>query len=251
MKRRDFALTLPALAALAHAPAFAQSRKDAVVMGMTLEPPGLDPTAAAASAIAEVTQYNIFETLTKINADGSVTPLLAERWEVSPDLKTYTFHLRRGVKFSNGEPFNAATVKYAFERAGGEKSTNKDKRTFAAMESVRPIDDHTVVIINKEPDPDFLFYMGQATASMVEPKSADGNATKPVGTGPYVLDNWSKGSSIVLKASPSYRNPGAINIKRATFRFISDPAAQVAAASPYTARQCSSAAAAATSARPS
>ena len=77
MKRRDFALTLPALAALAHAPAFAQSRKDAVVMGMTLEPPGLDPTAAAASAIAEVTQYNIFETLTKINADGSVTPLLA------------------------------------------------------------------------------------------------------------------------------------------------------------------------------
>ena len=229
MKRRDFALTLPALAALAHAPAFAQSRKDAVVMGMTLEPPGLDPTAAAASAIAEVTQYNIFETLTKINADGSVTPLLAERWEVSPDLKTYTFHLRRGVKFSNGEPFNAATVKYAFERAGGEKSTNKDKRTFAAMESVRPIDDHTVVIINKEPDPDFLFYMGQATASMVEPKSADGNATKPVGTGPYVLDNWSKGSSIVLKASPSYRNPGAIKIKRATFRFISDPAAQVAA----------------------
>ncbi len=229
MKRRDFALTLPALAALAHTPSFAQSRKDAVVMGMTLEPPGLDPTAAAASAIAEVTQYNIFETLTKINADGSVTPLLAERWEVSPDLKTYTFHLRRGVKFSNGEPFNAATVKYAFERAGGEKSTNKDKRTFAAMESVRPIDDHTVVIINKEPDPDFLFYMGQATASMVEPKSADSNATKPVGTGPYVLDNWSKGSSIVLKASPSYRNPGAIKIKRATFRFISDPAAQVAA----------------------
>ena len=169
MKRRDFALTLPALAALAHAPALAQSRKDAVVMGMTLEPPGLDPTAAAASAIAEVTQYNIFETLTKINADGSVTPLLAERWEVSPDLKTYTFHLRRGVKFSNGEPFNAATVKYAFERAGGEKSTNKDKRTFAAMESVRPSDDHTVVIINKEPDPDFLFYIGQATASMVQP----------------------------------------------------------------------------------
>jgi peptide/nickel transport system substrate-binding protein len=167
MKRRDFALTLPALAAISHLPAFAQSRKDAVVLGMTLEPPGLDPTAGAASAIAEVTQYNIFETLTKINADGSVTPLLAERWEVSPDLRTYTFHLRRGVKFSNREPFNAQTVKYAFERAAGEKSTNKDKRTFAAMESVRPIDDHTVVVINKEPDPDFLFYMGQATAIMV------------------------------------------------------------------------------------
>ena len=229
MKRRDFALTLPALATLSQMPAFAQSRRDAIVLGMTLEPPGLDPTAGAASAIAEIVHYNVFETLTKIGADGSVGPLLAERWEISPDLRTVTFFLRQGVKFSNSEPFNAQTVKYAFERAAAEKSTNKDKRTFAAMESVRVIDDHTVVVINKEPDPDFLFYMGQATAIMVEPKSAADNNTKPVGTGPYVLDNWAKGSSLTLKASPSYRNPGAIKIKRATFRFISDPAAQVAA----------------------
>jgi peptide/nickel transport system substrate-binding protein len=229
MKRRDFALTLPALATLAQLPAFAQSRRDAIVLGMTLEPPGLDPTAGAASAIAEIVHYNVLEPLTKINSDGSVGPLLAERWEISPDLRTVTFFLRQGVKFSNGEPFNAATVKYAFERAAGEKSTNKDKRTFAAMESVRVIDDHTVVVINKEPDPDFLFYMGQATAVMVEPKSAADNNTKPVGTGPYVLDSWAKGSSLTLKASPSYRAPGSIRIKRAIFRFISDPAAQVAA----------------------
>ena len=110
IQRREFALTLPALAASLQLPALAQSRKDSIVLGMTLEPPGLDPTAGAASAIAEVTLYNIFETLTKINADGSVTPLLAERWEVSPDLRTTTFYLRKGVKFSNGEPFNAQAV---------------------------------------------------------------------------------------------------------------------------------------------
>lgn len=229
MKRRAFNLTLPALAAAAHLPAFAQSRKDSVVLAMTLEPPGLDPTAGAASAIAEVVQYNILETLTKINQDGSVSPLLAERWEVSPDLRTITFFLRKGVKFSNGQPCNAQAVKFSFERAAGEKSTNKDKRTFSAMESVNALDEHTVVIINKEPDPDFLFYMGQATAVIVEPTSAGDNNTRPVGTGPYVLDSWAKGSSLTLKASPSYRNPGAIRIKRATFRFISDPAAQIAA----------------------
>ena len=228
IQRREFALTLPALAATLQLPALAQSRKDSIVLGMTLEPPGLDPTAGAASAIAEVTLYNIFETLTKINADGSVTPLLAERWEVSPDLRTTTFYLRKGVKFSNGEPFNAQAVKFSFDRAAGEKSTNKDKRTFAAMESVRAVDEYTLVIVNKEPDPDFPFLMGQGTAIIVEPKSADTNAAKPVGTGPYVLDGWAKGSSITLKASPSYRAPGALKIKRATFRFISDPAAQVA-----------------------
>lgn len=208
--------------------ALAQGRKDAIVLAMALEPPGLDPTAGAASAIAEIVQYNVFETLTKINADGTVSPLLAESWEVSPDLKTYTFKLRRGVKFQNGEPFNAATVKFAFDRAGGEKSTNKDKRTFANL-TTQVIDDTTVVLLNKDIDPDLLFLLGQATAIMVEPKSVDTNATRPVGTGPYQLGTWNKGSSVVLTAWDGYRNASAIKIKRATFRFISDPAAQVAA----------------------
>ena len=113
--------------------ALAKTSKDNVVLAMTLEPPGLDPTAGAASAIAEIVHYNIFETLTKINADGSVSPLLAESWEVSPDLKTYTLRLRRGVKFSNGVPFTADAVKFSFDRAGSDKSTNKDKRTFANL----------------------------------------------------------------------------------------------------------------------
>ena len=231
MKRRDFAINSVAAASLASLPlaALAQKRKDAVALAMTLEPPGLDPTAGAASAIAEIVHYNIFETLTKINADGVVTPLLAESWEVSPDLKTYTFKLRRGVKFQNGEPFNAAAVKFSFERAAGEKSTNKDKRTFASMESVAAVDDHTVVIINKELNPDFLFLMGQATAIIVEPKSVDTNATKPVGTGPYRLETWSKGASVTLAKWPEYRSAASIKMNKVTFRFISDPAAQVAA----------------------
>jgi peptide/nickel transport system substrate-binding protein len=214
-------LTLPTLAQ-------AQRRKDSMVLAMALEPPGLDPTTGAASAIAEITLYNVYETLTKINQDGTVSPLLAESWEVSPDLRTYTFKLRKGVKFQNGEPFNASTVKFAFERAGGDKSTNKDKRTFAAMDTVRVIDEHTVVIVNKELDPDFLFLMGQGTAIMVEPKSVESNAARPNGTGPYTLDNWVKGSSLSLKKWPGYRNANAIRLANVSFRFISDPAAQVA-----------------------
>ena len=231
MKRRSLLTHSASLAALATLPpaALAQKRKDSITLAMTLEPPGLDPTAGAASAIAEITQYNIFETLTKINADGKVTPLLAVSWEVSPDLRTYTFQLRKGVKFQNGEAFNAQSAKFSLDRAGGEKSTNNDKRTFASMDTVRAVDEHTLVIVNKELDPDFLFLMGQATAIMVEPKSADSNATKPVGTGPYTLDNWVKGSSISLRKWPGYRNAANVKIPRASFRFIADPAAQVAA----------------------
>jgi peptide/nickel transport system substrate-binding protein len=219
-------LALGALAA--PAAALAQGRKDAIVLGMTLEPTGLDPTASAAASIAEVTLYNIYETLTKVNENGSVSPLLAESWDVSPDLKTYTFRLKRGVKFQNGEPFNAQAVKYSFERAGGEKSTNKDKRTFAGM-SVQAVDEFTVVVLNKEIDPDLPFALGQATAVIVEPKSADTNAAKPVGTGPYRLEAYNKGASLVLTAWDGYRTPGQAKIKRVTFRFISDSAAQAAA----------------------
>lgn len=230
MKRRSLlAGTVAAATVTLPMASHAQRKKDAIVLAMALEPPGLDPTAGAASAIAEIVQYNIFETLTKINSDGTVSPLLAERWEVSPDLKTYTFMLKKGVKFQNGEPFNANAVKFSFERAGSEKSTNKDKRTFASMDSVAVVDDYTVVILNKALDPDFLFLMGQATAIIVEPKSADTNATKPVGTGPFQLDTWSKGSSVSLKKWLGFRNAVAIKLNKATFRFISDPAAQVAA----------------------
>ncbi|WP_027016178.1 ABC transporter substrate-binding protein [Comamonas composti] len=207
-------------------PALAQTRKDSLTLAMTLEPPGLDPTAGAASSIGEIVLYNLFETLTKINADGSVSPLLAESWDVSSDLKSYTFRLRKGVSFHNGEPFNAQSVKFSLERAGDAKSTNKDKASFAAL-STKVVDEHTVIVSNQDADPDMLFSLGQATAIMVEPKSAAGNNTRPVGTGPYKLAAWSRGSSVTLAAWPGYR--ASMRIRRAVFRFIPDPAAQVAA----------------------
>ena len=222
------ASVLAALIGVVPASAQAQPRKDSVVLAMALEPPGLDPTTGAASAIAEVVLYNIFETLTKIKSDGNVAPLLAESWTASPDLKTFTFKLRRDVKFHNGEAFDAETVKASFARAVDAKSTNKDKATFSNMESVTSPDASTVVIKLKESEPDFLFLMGQATAIIVEPKSFATNATQPVGTGPYTLGPWVKGSSLTLNKWAGYRSATAVAMNKVSFRFISDPAAQVA-----------------------
>jgi peptide/nickel transport system substrate-binding protein len=218
-----------ALSLQAPAPSLAQPKKDTAVLAMTLEPPGLDPTAGAASAIAEVTLYNVFETLTKINSDGGTTPLLAESWAVSPDLKTWTFKLRAGVKFHNGEPFNAAAVKFSFERAADKASLNKDRAMFANIERIDAPDAATVVLTLKNANPDLLFQLGQATAIVVEPRSAATNATQPVGTGPYRLEKWAKGSAVTLARWDGWRAVADVKLRRVTLRFISDPAAQVAA----------------------
>lgn len=211
--------------------AAAQARKDSMVLAMTLEPAGLDPTlggAGAAAAVGEVTLYNLYETLTRISPDGSVAPLLAESWTQSADLKTYTFKLRQGVRFHNNEPFDSAKVRFSFERAADDKSTNKDKAVFTNIAKIDTPDANTVLLVLKSIDPDFLFKLGQPTAVIVEPKSAPTNATQPVGTGPYRIENWIKGSSMTLAKWDGFRTAGAVRLSKVTFRFISDPAAQVA-----------------------
>ena len=233
MRRRStfVAATAVATAALLlQMPAQAQSKKDTLVLAMQLEPtPGLDPTAGAASAIAEVSLYNIFETLTKVNPESKITGLLAEGWTVSPDLKTYTFKLRRGVKFHNGEPFGSAAVKFSFERAVAKDSVNKDKAVFANIERIDTPDAHTVVLHLKNGSVDLPFQLGQGTAIIVEPKSAATNGTNPVGTGPFRLEAWNKGSNVVLTRWDGYRNAKDVKLRRVTIRFISDVAAQTAA----------------------
>ena len=225
----NLALGLPLSAGLALQAAQAQGRKDSLVLAMTLEPPGLDPTAGAAAAIAEVVQYNVLETLTKIQSDSSIAPLLAQSWTVTPDNKTWAFKLRPGVRFHNGQAFNAATVKFAFERAAAADSTNKDKAVFANIVHISATDDLTVVITLRNTNPDFLFQLGQATAVIVEPGSVAGNATQPVGTGPFRLESWAKGSNLVLARWDGHRDAKAVALRRVTIRFISDAAAQVAA----------------------
>ena len=218
-------------AALAAPAAHAQAHKDTAILGMVLEPaPGLDPTMAAAAAIGEIVHYNVLEGLTKINMDGSITPLLAESWSMDPDGKSYTFKLRRGVKFHDGEAFDASDVKFSFERARAEGSTNKAKKAvFDNISRIDTPDAHTVILVLAQADGNFLFRMGENTAVILDPKSAASTATKPIGTGPFRFDNWAKGSAVTLVKFDGFRNAPAVKLRKVTFRFINDAAAQVAA----------------------
>ena len=199
--------------------AAAQARKDSVVLGMVLEPsPGLDPTMAAAAAIGEVVHMSVLEGLTKINMDGKITPLLAESWTTDPDGKVYTFKLRKGVKFHDGETFSSSDVKFSFERAKAKESTNKAKKAvFDNISSIDTPDANTVIVVLNNADGNFLFRMGENTAVILDPKSAPTTATKPIGTGPFRFDTWAKGSSITLVKNDAYRNAAA-EIGRASCR---------------------------------
>ena len=120
-------------------------------------------------------------------------------------------------------------MKFSFERNAAPTSTNKDKSLFQAFAKVDAPDADTVVITLKYGEPNLPFLLGQASGSIVEPKSASTNVTQPVGTGPYQLGAWAKGSSITLSKWADYRNAAAVKLSKVTIRFISEPAAQTAA----------------------
>jgi len=228
---RAAALLAAVLAVALPQQAAAQAKKDSIVLGMTLEPaPGLDPTAAPAAAIGEVVHLSVLEGLTKINMDGKITPLLAESWSTDPDGKVYTFKLRKGVKFHDGEAFDSSAVKFSFERAKAPGSTNKAKKAvFDNISRIDTPDPQTVIVVLNNADGNFPFRMGENTAVILDPKSAPTTATKPTGTGPYKFDAWAKGSSITLVKNDQFRDAAKVAMKKVTFRFINDPAAQVAA----------------------
>jgi peptide/nickel transport system substrate-binding protein len=199
-----------------------------IVIGMQLEPPNLDPTAGAAAAIDEVVYANIFEGLTRFAPDGSVVPGLAQSWEVSEDGLTYTFNLHEGVTFHDGSAMTAEDVVFSLDRARAEDSTNAQKPLFAGIESVEAVDDTTVVVTLTAPDGAFPFKMAWGDAVIVDPASAETNATNPVGTGPFRFSEWVQGDRVEIVRNEDYWGE-PVALEAATFRFISDPNAAFAA----------------------
>ena len=124
-------------------------------------PPGLPPATAPSAARGDIDHYNVVDGLTKLNVDGAVTPLLAETWGHTPDGKTYTFRLRKGVTFSDGSALNAETVKFSFERAKAPGSTNKAKKAvFDNISSWGAHDKHTVILVLDKADSTLPFRRG-------------------------------------------------------------------------------------------
>lgn len=193
------------------------------------EPPGLDPTANTAAAIDRVVWSNVFETLTKVDDQGQLIPGLAKKWNVSSDGKVYTFYLQEGVKYHNGESFNAAVAKWNLERAKSENTVNPHPEYFRVIESIETPDDTTLKVVLKDVDALFLIHMAEGDASMLPMKGYEKAKSHPIGTGPFQFVKWVQGDRVELTRFDGYWNPELPYLDKVTFRFIPDPNAQTAA----------------------
>ncbi len=153
-------------------------------------------------------QQQIFATLLQVTPDGkSVEPWLAESYDVSPDLKTATFHLRQNAKFCDGTSITANDVKFSFDRALEPDSGVSWQ--FSKGTTVEVVDDHTVQVINGEPSVWFVQAMTLWGTDILSQNyyqglSKDDAAAKPLGSGPFCLSSWDKGAGYVLTPNAGY-----------------------------------------------
>ena len=149
----------------------------------------------------------IFDRLVSQAADLSYHPWLAESWEEAPDGMTWTFHLKQGVTFHNGEAFTADTVKQWIEIFKASDSENAYMAE--AIASVEVVDDHTAKFVMSRPEPNLLYNLSSTFMGVVEPKSFtalgdDYGVTEVYGTGPYKLESFGIGQETVLVRNDDY-----------------------------------------------
>ena len=169
----------------------------------------LDPVQQTTTTVSNVVDY-LAEPLITIDKDGKVLPLLAKSWDISADGLTYTFKLQENVKFHDGKTLDAAAVKANLERLLDPDIKVTQRAPFSPISKVEAVDATTVKVTLKSPSPPMLQAFSLTTSAVLSGASIDKtgptykNITQPVGTGPYVFKEYTKGSQLVFTKNPTY-----------------------------------------------
>lgn len=228
MRRTKF-LLIAALALFAiQGMVSAQGDLTTVTIALTDDPPSGDPHKTRGANGGHLL-FNLYDGLVALSGDMTeITPALATSWEQVDDL-TWSFTLREGVQFHNGEPFTAESVRYSIERILDPNAVrfNTDYRQIGEVEV---IDDYQVVIHTLTPDPNFLpkltslhMVPPEYTASVSEAEFG----ANPIGTGPYRFVSWTLGQELVLEANDNYWN-GRPTVDRLVYRPIPEASTRLA-----------------------
>src|SRR5262245_11114220 len=228
------ALALVALANVSPAQAQDRSKTKEVVIGL-----GAEPRTMLAVTIVDWTTNNMLEHIYDrlLDRDAKTLkpkPMLATEWKIVNDT-TWEFKLRRGVKFHNGEPFDAQSVKATFDYMldPANKSHYATPAYWKPVKEIQIVDPYTVRIVTEKPYPSVIDHTS-LTDTLILPAKALKElgpaklAEKPIGTGPFKFVEWRRDDRLVLERNPDYWQ-GPADVSRVTFRFIPEYSARMAA----------------------
>jgi peptide/nickel transport system substrate-binding protein len=212
---------------------------DIIVVGIEAEPTSLDPQQVTDINTMRVLS-NLYDTLVHMSAEGfEPQPGMAQSWDISDDGLEYTFELREGLTFHDGTPVDAAAVEFTFERMLDPEHPYADTGPFpfaatyfSQVETVEAVDPLTVRFTLAEPFSAFLGNLSSMTAAIISPTALEefgaDFSQRGVGSGPYQLASWERGSRVVLEANANYWE-GAPPTPQAVFVPIVDNVARVVA----------------------
>jgi peptide/nickel transport system substrate-binding protein len=214
-----------ALALAAASPAAAQG-VIRIAIGTSLGT--LDP-ARATTGEEYIYDNLVFNGLTRLRTDLSLEPDLAESWDYTPDLKSWTFHLRAGVKFHNGRELTAEDVVKTFERILDPATGAAPRSNYEMVERITAPDQRTVRFDLKYPYGGFADIMADRQVKIVPHDLVDALPTQPVGTGPFLFKSYTPGDRLVLAKNPDYWEKGAPRLDGAELRIVPEMSVRIAA----------------------
>ncbi|CAG0992266.1 Glutathione-binding protein GsiB [Anaerolineae bacterium] len=202
-----------------------------ITVGYDIEPESLDIQINERHQLPTIMR-NVFDTLLVKAADGTFKPSLAMSWDIAPDGRTYTFKLRQGVKFHDGTPFNAAAVKFTFERILDPATESRwANQLIAPYDFSEVVDDYTFRVKLKDSYGPFLEALAQTYLGIVSPttvkKWGRDYAYHQVGTGPFIFKEYVPKDHLTLERNPDYnwapaiyQHQGPPHVDRIIFKFI-------------------------------
>jgi peptide/nickel transport system substrate-binding protein len=194
----------------------------------------LDPQVTNFDTTIRVT-LNVCEPLVWEPEPGKFVPGLADTWDISPDAKVYTFNLKKGVKFHDGTPFNAAAVKFTLDRVVDPTTkAGQSHDQLGPYDHAELVDDFTVKVVMKQPYAPLLTnmngYLGIVSPTAVQKMGAAEFARHPVGSGPFIFKEWVPKDHVTLVKNPDYnwgssffKHTGPAYLDEVTYKIIPEP----------------------------
>jgi ABC-type oligopeptide transport system, periplasmic component len=219
-------------------------------MNISTEPPTLDP-AQSQDQVSFTVLNGLYEGLTRKDENGQNVPGIAEKWDISEDGKTYTFHLRKDAKWSNGDPVTAGDFEFAWKRAldpelkpepaayayqlyyiVNAESYNTGGGATADQVGVKATDDHTLVVNLNSPTPYFLSLMSFQTFFPVHKSVKDNeawaaSASTIISNGPFKMGDWQKNTSIKIVPNENYYAKDEVKLAGVEFYEVADSATEL------------------------